>query len=70
LNDERLFGIHLWTARNDVARAAKRWRWARCWPTDRPRRPLQHRQNRYTGNRQCYARIYDRLLADKRRCGG
>jgi hypothetical protein len=33
LNDERLFGIHLWTARDDVARAAKMYRWARCWPT-------------------------------------
>lgn len=48
LNDERLFGIHLWTARNDVARRQEGTA-GRCWPTHQPRRPPQHRQNRYTG---------------------
>jgi hypothetical protein len=74
LNDERVFGLHLWTARNaalpqgegaplisllsdplksfpDFTSLADRFN------TDK---------NRHTGNRHCYARIYDRLLSSKR----
>jgi hypothetical protein len=74
LNDERVFGLHLWTARNaalpqsegaplisllsdplksfpDFTSLADRFN------TDK---------NRHTGNRHCYARVYDRLLASRR----
>jgi hypothetical protein len=73
LNDERVFGIHLWTARN----AAK---------SDGQHAPLiavltepgglpkfteladrfNTDKNRHTGNRHFYSRVYDRLLSDRR----
>ncbi|MER8811268.1 glycosyltransferase [Mesorhizobium australicum] len=74
LNDERVFGIHLWTARNE----------ARPGGEGAPLisllvRPLENfptltnladrfntDKNRHTGNRHAYARIYDRLLSSRR----
>jgi len=74
LNDDRVFGLHLWTARNE-ARA------------DDPGNPLismliapddsfpklaslaerfNTDKNTHTGNRHAYARVYDRLLAERR----
>jgi hypothetical protein len=74
LNDERVFGIHLWTARNEAR-------------TDGDGKPLISHlispidgfptftnladrfntdKNRHTGNRHAYARIYDRLLSSRR----
>lgn len=74
LNDERLFGIHLWTARN-AAVAGERAASLISLLSD----PLQGfpsltsladrfntDKNRHTGNRHCYARIYDRLLSNRR----
>jgi hypothetical protein len=74
LNDERVFGIHLWNAKtNAVARDEgaslismlsdplasfpSLTSLADRFDTDK---------NRHTGNRHCYARIYDRLLAPGR----
>lgn len=74
LNDERVVGIHLWTARND---ARPRGEGAplvsllvsplESFPTltnlaDR----FNTDKNRHTGNRHAYARIYDRLLSSRR----
>jgi glycosyltransferase involved in cell wall biosynthesis len=74
LNDDRTFGIHLWTARN-AARAQDNNAPLVSLLTD----PLvsfptftnladrfNTDKNRHTGNRHCYARVYDRLLADRR----
>ncbi|MGX7874086.1 glycosyltransferase [Mesorhizobium sp. ORM6] len=74
LNDERVFGIHLWTARNEarpggdgaplisllidpLASFPSFTSLADRFNTDK---------NRHTGNRHCYARIYDRLLSPRR----
>jgi hypothetical protein len=74
LNDERVFGIHLWTARNP-ARASGEGAPLISLLTD----PLvsfpkftdladrfNTEKNRRTGNRHAYARIYDRLLSPRR----
>jgi len=74
LNDERVFGIHLWTARND-ARAGGEGAPLISLLLD----PLgsfpsftsladrfNTDKNRHTGNRHCYARVYDRLLSSRR----
>jgi hypothetical protein len=74
LNDERVFGIHLWTARNPV-RARDDGVPLISLLSD----PLENfptfssladrfntDKNRHTGNRHCYARIYDRLLSGRR----
>jgi hypothetical protein len=74
LNDERVFGIHLWTARNQAR-------------SDGEGAPLNSLlidplhsfpsltnladrfntdKNRHTGNRHAYARVYDRLLSGRR----
>ncbi len=74
LNDERVFGIHLWTARNEPR---PRWNEAplRLLLSDPLARfpsltSLADRfntdKNRVSGNRHGYARIYDRLLAPQR----
>ncbi|HLQ90069.1 MAG TPA: glycosyltransferase [Xanthobacteraceae bacterium] len=74
LNDERVFGIHLWTARN-VARVG-----GQSAPlisllsdpvnnlptfTDLADR-FNTDKNRHTGWPHCYARVYDRLLSSRR----
>ncbi|UCI29387.1 glycosyltransferase [Mesorhizobium sp. B4-1-4] len=74
LNDERVFGIHLWTARNAASPDEKGAPFIsqlisplEGFPTftslaDR----FNTDKNRHTGNRHCYARIYDRLLSARR----
>jgi hypothetical protein len=74
LNDERVFGVHMWTARNaprsgdggaplisllaaPLDSFPSFTSLADSFNTDK---------NRHTGNRHCYARIYDRLLSDRR----
>jgi len=74
LNDDRMFGIHLWTARN-AARVQGNNAPLISLLTD----PVDNfpsftnladrfntDKNRHTGNRHCYARIYDRLLSGRR----
>jgi len=73
LNDERVFGLHLWTARND-AKSDHDGDTLTSILIDPKGFPafttLADRfntdKNRHTGNRHCYARIYDRLLSDRR----
>src|SRR5207253_11298139 len=74
LNDERVFGIHLWTARNPAHASGEGAPLISqltdplaSFPTftdlaDR----FNSDKNRRTGNRHCYARIYDRLLSARR----
>lgn len=74
LNDDRVFGIHLWTARNDARPGGEGAPLISSlispldsFPTftslaDR----FNTDKNRHTGNRHCYARIYDRLLSPRR----
>lgn len=74
LNDERVYGIHLWAARNAGAagRAADSLGALLADPlTSFPTltnlaEGFNTDKNRHTGNRHAYARIYDRLLADRR----
>ncbi|TPL79948.1 hypothetical protein FJ950_27495 [Mesorhizobium sp. B2-3-14] len=73
LNDERVFGIHLWTARNEARPGGEGATLIsslisplESFPTftslaDR----FNTDKNRHTGNRHCYARIYDRLLSSR-----
>jgi glycosyltransferase involved in cell wall biosynthesis len=74
LNDERVFGLHLWNATTNTSRRAadaslisRLLEPAIGFPSltelaDR----FQTDKNRHTGNRHGYARIYDRLLASRR----
>ncbi|WP_143019568.1 tetratricopeptide repeat protein [Mesorhizobium qingshengii] len=74
LNDERVFGIHLWTARNEARPGGEGAPIISLlinpldsFPTltslaDR----FNTDKNRQTGNRHAYARIYDRLLSGRR----
>lgn len=74
LNDERVYGIHLWTARNEARPGGEGAPLISflinpldSFPTftslaDR----FNTDKNRHTGNRHCYARIYDRLLSPRR----
>lgn len=74
LNDERVFGIHLWTARNEARPGGEGAPLISLlinpldsFPTltslaDR----FNTDKNRQTGNRHAYARIYDRLLSGRR----
>ena len=72
LNDDRVFGLHMWTARNPVRSGSDAL--GSLLADSRASFPsltsLADRfdtdKNRHTGNRHCYARIYDRLLADRR----
>jgi hypothetical protein len=74
LNDERVFGVHLWTARN-IARPSGNDKALSLLLAD----PLgsfpdfitladrfKTDKNRHTGWPHCYARIYDRLLSSRR----
>jgi hypothetical protein len=74
LNDDRVFGIHLWTARNPAQASSDGTPLISLlsdpltsFPTltdlaDR----FNTDKNRHTGNRHAYARIYDRLLSSRR----
>nr|WP_233287259.1 glycosyltransferase [Bradyrhizobium oropedii] len=73
LNDDRVFGIHLWTARNQgnaespnslIAQLTQSENGPASF-TDLADR-FNTDKNRHTGNRHCYARVYDRLLSDRR----
>jgi len=74
LNDERVFGVHLWTARNTVGASGDGAPLGALLADPLASFPaltsLADRfntdKNRHTGNRHCYARIYDRLLAGRR----
>jgi hypothetical protein len=74
LHNERLFGIHLWAARNDVCAGAEGAPLGALLADPLASFPtltslagrFNTDKNRHTGNRHCYARIHDRLLADKR----
>ena len=74
LNDERVFGVHLWTARN-AARPADGGTpliSLLSTPLDSfpPLMKLADRfntdKNRRTGNRHFYSRVYDQLLSNRR----
>jgi hypothetical protein len=74
LNDERVFGVHLWTARN-VARPGDEWAPLisllisplQSFPTFTSLADgFNTDKNRHTGNQHAYARIYDRLLSSRR----
>ncbi|MBZ9668700.1 glycosyltransferase [Mesorhizobium sp. ES1-3] len=74
LNDDRVFGIHLWTARNEARPGGegKPLISSLISPSDSfpSFTSLADRfntdKNRHTGNRHCYARIYDRLLSSRK----
>jgi glycosyltransferase involved in cell wall biosynthesis len=74
LNDERVFGIHLWNARTNQAARGEGVSLISLLSNPLASFPnftgLADRfntdKNRHTGNRHFYARIYDRLLADRR----
>ncbi|TPM26964.1 glycosyltransferase [Mesorhizobium sp. B2-3-5] len=73
-NDERVFGTHLWTARNEARSSGEGVPLIsllidplHSFPTltnlaDR----FNTDKNRHTGNRHAYARAYDRLLSSRR----
>ena len=74
LNDERVTGIHLWNARTHSAARDADQSLIAMLSNPRERMPsftsLADRfntdKNRHTGNRHCYARVYDRLLGARR----
>jgi tetratricopeptide (TPR) repeat protein len=72
LNDERVFGLHMWTARNSARSGNDALGALLADPsTNFPSLAnLADRfdtdKNRHTGNRHSYARVYDRLLGDRR----
>jgi glycosyltransferase involved in cell wall biosynthesis len=74
LGDERVFGVHLWTAKQDPSSrdseaslisvlSQPQERWPSL--TDLADR-FNTDKNRHTGNHHAYARVYDRLLASRR----
>ncbi|TPN80421.1 hypothetical protein FJ988_21855 [Mesorhizobium sp. CU3] len=74
LNDERVFGVHLWTARNEARPAEKNTPFIAQLVSPLEGFPtftsladkFNTDKNRHTGNRHAYARIYDRLLSSRR----
>jgi glycosyltransferase involved in cell wall biosynthesis len=74
LNDERVFGIHLWTARNDpqargdgaslISMLSDPLSYLPSFTTLADR--FNTDKNRHTGWPHCYARVYDRLLSARR----
>jgi glycosyltransferase involved in cell wall biosynthesis len=74
LNDERVFGIHLWTARNDPKSRRESASLVSMLINPQEGLPaftsLADRfntdKNRHTGNRHFYARTYDRILSARR----
>ena len=74
LNDERMFGIHLWNARTNALSRDEGSSLISLlsdpfgsFPslTDLAD-PFDTDKNRHTGNHHCYARIYDQLLSPRR----
>jgi hypothetical protein len=73
LNDERVFGVHLWTAKHDPHASESR---ALVSVLSDPLANLPSftdladrfntDKNRRNGNRHCYARVYDQLLSSRR----
>lgn len=74
LNDDRVVGIHLWTARNDAQPGDKRASLISSLIDPLVGFPSLTKladqfptdKNRHTGNRHSYARVYDRLLSSRR----
>ncbi len=74
LNDERVFGLHLWTARNPARASGDHAPLIALLADPAANLPrfadLADRfntdKNRHTGNRHAYARIYERLLGGRR----
>jgi hypothetical protein len=73
LSDERVFGLHLWTARNPVRRGGGKELISVLFDISTSFPPLVQLadrfntdKNRHTGNRHSYARIYDGLLSSRR----
>jgi hypothetical protein len=74
LNDERVFGIHLWTARNNPRARGENASLISMLSDPLGSFPsftsLADRfntdKNRITGNRHCYARVYEGLLSSRR----
>lgn len=74
LNDDRVFGIHLWTARNEARPGGDGTPLISLLVNPLDSLPsftsladhFNTDKNRHTGNRHCYARIYDRLLSPRR----
>ncbi|HTX49999.1 MAG TPA: glycosyltransferase, partial [Caulobacteraceae bacterium] len=74
LGDERVFGVHLWTAKQDPSRRDDEASLISVLSQPQSRWPslidLADRfavdKNRHTGNHHAYARVYDRLLASRR----
>ena len=74
LCDDRVFGIHLWTARNDSRPRSGEMSLSSLlsdplagFPSFTNAADRFHTdKNRHTGNRHCYARVYDRLLSSRR----
>ena len=74
LNDERVFGVHLWNARTNALSRDEGTSLISLLSDPLGSFPsltsLADRfgtdKNRHTGNRHCYARIYDRLLSSRR----
>jgi hypothetical protein len=74
LNDERVFGLHLWNARNNaVAQAGSTSLVSLLFdPLDRfpsltkLADQFDTDKNRHSGNHHCYARVYDQLLSPQR----
>ncbi|MGT2466430.1 hypothetical protein ACVOMV_17495 [Mesorhizobium atlanticum] len=74
LNDDRVFGVHLWTARNEarpdeksaafIAQLIRPLEGFPAFTTLADK--FNTDKNRHTGNRHYYARIYDRLLSSRR----
>ncbi|TPK53356.1 hypothetical protein FJ546_30335 [Mesorhizobium sp. B2-4-19] len=74
LNDERVFGIHLWTARNEARLGGEGAPLisslidplAGFSSLTKLADQFPTDKNRHTGNRHSYARVYDRLLSSRR----
>lgn len=73
VNDDRVFGVHLWTARNRGDAESSSSLIGQLTQSDAG--PISFTdladrfntdKNRHTGNRHCYARVYDRLLSGRR----
>ncbi|TSE12893.1 hypothetical protein C1D09_006785 [Mesorhizobium intechi] len=74
LNDDRVFGIHLWTARNEARLGGEGAPLisalidplAGFSSLTKLADQFPTDKNRHTGNRHSYARVYDRLLSSRR----
>jgi glycosyltransferase involved in cell wall biosynthesis len=74
LNDERVFGVHLWNARTNALSRDEGASLISLLSDPLDSFPsltsladrFETDKNRITGNRHCYARVYDRLLSPQR----